>query len=128
MKKILWKIYFWIALGLTLFYIYISFTDKTFLFLQENIFAEIYDLFIMTVNAIAMIGVAGFVYNKKYFAQDLWKFVFFVSLVDFVGDSIYTITDNSLLVDLVVIMTIVPFYYALYKYTFNTNIWSVDND
>lgn len=117
-----WKAYFW--------FIIISFiTMVGFVVLHEekvffgNIFSRMYDVFFLIIALISMLSIRGYIYKKKYFSKYIWIFLFFIIMVDSLGyiflEFNYFFTQNSNY--LLFSVLLLPWYYALYKYTFCMN-------
>ncbi|QKF77447.1 hypothetical protein [Arcobacter defluvii] len=117
-----WKAYFW--------FVIISFiTIVGFVVLHEekvffgNIFSRMYDVFFLIIALISMLSIRGYVYKKRYFSKYVWIFLFFIIMVDSLGyiflefNYFFTQNSNYLLFSILLL----PWYYALYKYTFCMN-------
>ncbi|MDD2887625.1 MAG: hypothetical protein PHY66_08150 [Aliarcobacter sp.] len=120
-RSIWWKIYFYIFLGLTLFYTYILLFDNNEIFdglYKSEVFYEIFEFVLFLVS---FIGLYGFVYRKKIFYKDFWIFIFILSIIDTVGYSLLEWQEA----DIWFFIICIPFYIALYKYAFKMNdLWS----
>lgn len=133
-SNILWKLYYWFMVILflgVLTGLFISY-DEIF---KGNLFSHTYELFMLFFGLVSILGVRGFIYEKKYFSKEFWIFIFSILIIDIVGNIIYEF--NSLLsqisidnlIYLSVIIVLLPWYYAFYMYIFKMNkIWSNNND
>ena len=124
MNKIVvfWKVYFW-------FIVFSSLCLLGFLFLNEeklffgNIFSRIYDFFFLSVATISILSIRGYIYKKRYFSKYIWVFLFLIIIVDSLGylffefDYLFSINNYYLYFGILFI----PWFYALYKYTFCMN-------
>lgn len=133
-----WKIYFYIIILINILLLGAFIIDGDFLgiFLLENIFGTIYMIFIFILYLISIVGFYCFIYIKRLFFKEFWQYLFFILLIDFIGDSI--LNFNSMINnietkwDIVfwIILIIMTFFYflALYKYAFklSDSFWRQD--
>lgn len=120
-RSIWWRIYFYIFLGLTLFYMYILLFDNNEIFdglYKSEVFYEIFEFVLFLVS---FIGLYGFVYRKRIFYKDFWIFIFILSIIDVIGSLLIEPQE----IDTWIYILFIPFYIALYKYAFKMNdLWS----
>ena len=133
-SNILWKLYYWFIVIIFLGVLTILFIDYDEIF-KGNLFSLTYELFMMFFGLVSILGLRGFIYEKKYFSKEFWIFIFSVSIIDIVGNIIYDFNSLLSLVSidnlmyLLVIIILLPWYYAFYMYVFKMNkIWSNNND
>lgn len=129
-KRLLWKIYFSIAVLSSLFIILgLVFMQEQLIPMTNNIFTNLYNIVMMIIFFASLIGLRGYIYQKRYFTRRLWMFIFYVILVDNIGTFIYDFNSINK-GDIVLWLTIVPLFYALWSYSFKMNyVWEiVDND
>ncbi len=133
--SILWKIYYWSVLICVIGMVAMAiFGDEVFF--VGNIFSKIYDFTFVIIFMISIMGLRGYIYQKRYFSKDIWIFIFSLILIDFIGNLIYGFKSillfplsYVLLYSTIIFLLVLPFYYALYKYTFKMNeMWSIEND
>lgn len=135
-RSILWKIYL-LLLGILLFTFLVSFyKGEQFLFLESNIFSNMYIGLIYLIYFISVLGIWGFVYQKKVFYQEFWIYIFFIIIVDFIGSliepTIETSTQEidflSTILGLLFLVLGFFYFYALYQYAFKMKyLWSEDD-
>ena len=126
MRKIslFWEIYFWIVfLGFITLLGVVLIGDFNFF---ENPFTKTYEVFFAITAIISILGIRGYIYKKRYFSKDIWIFLFSVMIVDFIGNMIfdfdYIYFEN--LKYFMVYLFLIPWYFALYKYTFKMEeVW-----
>ena len=136
MKIFVWKIYYWlmvltsvIVIG-SLIALPIMDLDKlNDIFENRNLFTNIYDIAFIAIYIISIIGLRGFIYKKRYFTKELWKFIFFMLLIEFIGNRIYTFNDYDKLEHILDVIVTLPILYALYEYVYKINdLWKNDDD
>ena len=127
--KKLWKTYFWFSMILTLLILIgLIFVDID-IFVEDNIFSYIYDFIFLIISIFSFIGLYGFIYENKYFNKELWIFVFLILAIEGISEIITYFNNYQFLFILVAYITLIPFYYALYQYSFKMDyIWSEKND
>ncbi|MEV9643177.1 hypothetical protein [Aliarcobacter butzleri] len=135
-RSILWKIYL-LLLGILLFTFLLSFyKEEQLLFLESNIFSNVYVGLIYLIYFISLLGIWGFVYQKKVFYQEFWIYIFFIIIVDFIGSligpTIETSTQEidflSTILGLLFLVLGFFYFYALYQYAFKMKyLWSEDD-
>jgi len=95
---------------------------------EGNIFSRIYNLFMWLVYVLALLGLYGFVYQKKNLIPDIWKFVFFLVVIETIGETFYTLSEIDFLMMSIVAIITIPHLYALYRYSFSmTELWGNKN-
>lgn len=126
MRKIslFWEIYFWIVfLGFITLLGVVLIRDFNFF---ENPFTKTYEVFFAITAIISILGIRGYIYKKRYFSKDIWIFLFSVMIVDFIGNMIFDF-DYIYFENLKYFMGylfLIPWYFALYKYTFKMEeVW-----
>ena len=96
---LLWKIYYWVILILLilvsslLIYSMIYNSELLPSTPKENIFSNIYDIGFGFIFLLSIIGLRGYIYEKKYLTKELWIFIYFILLVDYLGTTIYEYYD-----------------------------------
>ncbi len=96
---------------------------------DKHMFSTLYELVFVFIFFVSLVGLRGFIYNKKYFTKELWTFIFMVILVNYIGTKIYGFNDHERIWQILEAFITIPILYALYKYTFKMNyLWSVDHD
>lgn len=99
------------------------------IFENRNLFSNIYDIAFLAIYIISIIGLRGFIYKKRYFTKELWKFIFFMLLIEYIGNEIYTFNDYDKLGHILEAIGTIPILYALYEYVFKINdIWKNNDD
>lgn len=128
-SKKLWKVYFWFMIVMYLLLVgFILFSDQK-VFVEDNEFTNIYDLISFCIGLFSLIGVYGFIYEKKYFNKELWMFICIISIIEIISEVIILIPNYMFLFLIAFYILIIPFYYALYKYAFKMNyIWSSEDE
>ncbi|MDX4060213.1 hypothetical protein Q6A89_06765 [Aliarcobacter skirrowii] len=141
-----WKVVFWIGI-IFLSSLNVWLFSEDYIFLENNIFSNIYIGLIYLIIFISFFGVWGFVYQKKVFYQEFWIYIFFIIIVDFIGSLIGPTIETStpekhsstiLLEPLLVLgmwfilllglILIFFYFYALYQYAFKMKyLWSEDD-
>lgn len=134
-RSIWWKVYFWLfVIFVFMFYIYCFYENN--IFLESNIFSNIYIGIMLLIYFISLLGVWGFVYQKKVFYQEFWIYIFFIIIVDFIGSligpTIETSTQEidflSTILGLLFLVLGFFYFYALYQYAFKMKyLWSEDD-
>ena len=133
-RSILWKIYL-LLLSILLFTFLVSFyKGEQLLFLESNIFSNIYIGIMLLIYFISLLGVWGFVYQKKVFYQEFWIYIFFIIIVDYIGSFIINISNETSTQEIDFLTTIFGllflvlgffYFYALYQYAFKMKyLWS----
>ncbi|XQC04806.1 hypothetical protein ACOAJ8_07145 [Arcobacter cryaerophilus gv. pseudocryaerophilus] len=136
-RSIWWKIYL-LLLGILLFTFLVSFYNgEQLLFLESNIFSNVYIGLIYLIYLISLLGIWGFVYQKKVFYQEFWIYIFFIIIVDYIGSFIINISNEtstqeidslSIILGLLVLVLGFFYFYALYQYAFKIKyLWSEDD-
>ena len=135
-RSILWKIYL-LLLGILLFTFLVSFyKGEQLLFLESNIFSNVYIGLIYLIYLISLLGIWGFVYQKKVFYQEFWIYIFFIIIVDFIGSLIGPTIETSTqeidylttILGLLFLVLGFFYFYALYQYAFKMKyLWSEDD-
>ena len=132
-KSFLWKLYFWIITILYIYLLGLVCLEGSEL-LSENLFSDVYNLFIIIIGITSLLGIRGYIYEKRYFSKDIWVFIFSISLIDFIGTLIFefnTIFVQNIIyvgVYICIIILFLPCFFALYKYTFKMNeLWSTND-
>lgn len=124
MNKIVvfWKIYFWFVVFSSLCLLGFLLVNEQKLFFG-NIFSRIYDLFFLVVAVISILSIKGYIYKKRYFSKYIWVFLFLIIMVDSLGylffELNYFFSSNSDYLYFGILF--IPWFYALYKYTFCMN-------
>ena len=98
--------------------------------LSGNLFSDVYNLFIIIIGITSLLGIRGYIYEKRYFSKDIWVFIFSILLIYSIGTLIFEF--NTIFVqDIVYIGLIIlslPWFFALYKYTFKMDeLWSTND-
>ncbi|KLD98292.1 hypothetical protein AF74_03480 [Aliarcobacter butzleri L349] len=104
------------------------------LFLESNIFSNIYLGIIILIFFVSLIGLWGFVYQKRVFYQEFWIYIFFIIIVDSISSfivepSIETSTQEidylTTISGLLILITVSLYFYALYQYAFKMKyLWN----
>ena len=130
-----WKVVFWIGI-IFLSSLNVWLFSEDYIFLENNIFSNIYIGIMLLIYFISLLGVWGFVYQKKVFYQEFWIYIFFIIIVDFIGSligpTIETSTQEidflSTILGLLFLVLGFFYFYALYQYAFKMkDLWS-END
>lgn len=130
-----WKVVFWIGI-IFLSSLNVWLFSEDYIFLENNIFSNIYIGLIYLIIFISFFGVWGFVYQKRVFYQEFWIYIFFIVLVDFIGTYIVPPIETStqeidfltIIFELLILIAIFLYFYALYQYAFKMkDLWS-END
>lgn len=117
-----------------MFYIYCFYENN--IFLESNIFSNIYIGIMLLIYFISLLGVWGFVYQKKVFYQEFWIYIFFIIIVDFIGSLIGSTIETSTqeidflstILGLLFLVLGFFYFYALYQYAFKMKyLWSEDD-
>lgn len=134
-RSIWWKVYFWLfVIFVFMFYIYCFYENN--IFLESNIFSNIYIGIMLLIYFISLLGVWGFVYQKKVFYQEFWIYIFFIIIVDFIGSLIGSTIETSTqeidflstILGLLFLVLGFFYFYALYQYAFKMKyLWSEDD-
>ncbi|AXX84650.1 hypothetical protein [Aliarcobacter skirrowii] len=134
-RSIWWKVVFWIGI-IFLSSLNVWLFSEDYIFLENNIFSNIYIGLIYLIIFISFFGVWGFVYQKRVFYQEFWIYIFFIVLVDFIGTYIVPPIETStqeidfltIIFELLILIAIFLYFYALYQYAFKMkDLWS-END
>lgn len=134
-RSIWWKVVFWIGI-IFLSSLNVWLFSEDYIFLENNIFSNIYIGIMLLIYFISLLGVWGFVYQKKVFYQEFWIYIFFIIIVDFIGSligpTIETSTQEidflSTILGLLFLVLRFFYFYALYQYAFKMkDLWS-END
>ena len=132
--NVIWKIYYWILILFIVFsfgmiiFVTIYIPEEIFFPTEQNIFSTIYNIVILLLSFILLIGLRGFIYDIKYWTKDVWIFIFFINLVDTIGSTIYEL-NTYISLEYILLFLFLPLFYANYQYTFKMNhLWSKDND
>lgn len=129
------KVVFWIGI-IFLSSLNVWLFSEDYIFLENNIFSNIYIGIMILIYFISLLGVWGFVYQKKVFYQEFWIYIFFIIIVDFIGSligpTIETSTQEidflSTILGLLFLVLGFFYFYALYQYAFKMkDLWS-END
>lgn len=130
-RSIWWKVYFWLfVIFVFMFYIYCFYENN--IFLESNIYIGI----MLLIYFISLLGVWGFVYQKKVFYQEFWIYIFFIIIVDFIGSLIGSTIETSTqeidflstILGLLFLVLGFFYFYALYQYAFKMKyLWSEDD-
>lgn len=130
-----WKVVFWIGI-IFLSSLNVWLFSEDYIFLENNIFSNIYIGIMLLIYFISLLGVWGFVYQKKVFYQEFWIYIFFIIIVDFIGSligpTIETSTQEidflSTILGLLFLVLGFFYFYALYQYAFKMKyLWSEDD-
>jgi hypothetical protein len=123
---ILWKLYFWLLTGLFLFGLLVFQEDMVFFEIETNLLENAYEAAILLVMALNILGLFGFVYQKRLFSREFWKFVFLLTFINISGELSYALLDKEFPLPILGILLISPFVYALYRYAFSMpSLWGV---
>lgn len=130
-----WKVVFWIGI-IFLSSLNVWLFSEDYIFLENNIFSNIYIGLIYLIIFISFFGVWGFVYQKRVFYQEFWIYIFFIIIVDYIGSLIGPTIETStqeidfltIIFGLLILIAIFLYFYALYQYAFKMkDLWS-END
>lgn len=131
-----WKVVFWIGI-IFLSSLNVWLFSEDYIFLENNIFSNIYIGIMLLIYFISLLGVWGFVYQKKVFYQEFWIYIFFIIIVDYIGSFIINISNETSTQEIDFLTTILGllvlvlgffYFYALYQYAFKMkDLWS-END
>lgn len=131
-----WKVVFWIGI-IFLSSLNVWLFSEDYIFLENNIFSNIYIGIMLLIYFISLLGVWGFVYQKKVFYQEFWIYIFFIIIVDYIGSFIINISNETSTQEIDFLTTIFGllflvlgffYFYALYQYAFKMkDLWS-END
>lgn len=119
---ILWKIYFWLIIGLNLLVIgvVIFVNDIDFFETKINFFSVTYDVLMILISTFSLLGLYGYIFKKRFLSKEIWKFIFLLMLIDLVGEILYSLLEKDYILLSVIV---IPYFYALYKYAFtNTEV------
>ena len=133
---IVWKIYYWLMILLSIVIVgglvAVEIIEPETLnaqFSDKHILSTLYNVIFALMFFVSLVGLRGFIYDKKYFTKEFWTFIFMVILVDYIGNKIYGYNDPERIGQILEAFITVPILYALYKYTFKMNyLWSIDHD
>jgi len=121
---ILWKIYFWLTIGLYLLLIgaFIVIDDTNLFETKMNFFSTTYDILMILISVFSLLGLYGYIFKKKILSQEIWKFIFSLILIDSIGNILYSLLEKDYFF-IIVMIIFIPYFYALYKYSFvNENL------
>lgn len=131
-----WKVVFWIGI-IFLSSLNVWLFSEDYIFLENNIFSNIYIGIMLLIYFISLLGVWGFVYQKKVFYQEFWIYIFFIIIVDYIGSFIINISNETSTQEIDFLTTIFGllflvlgffYFYALYQYAFKMKyLWSEDD-
>jgi len=136
LTKIVWKIYYWLilfasifVLGVFVFILTTNINEFNSIFEGKSAFTNLYDIFFILLFFISVLGLRGFIYSKRYFIKELWKFIFFMILVEYFGNIIYSFNDYDKLEYIIDSAVTLPILYALYQYVYKMNdLWKNNDD
>lgn len=128
-SKIFWKLYFRLIVILTCVVLgMLVITEESVLF-EENIFTNIYNIMYSGISLLSLLGLYGFIYEKKFFYKELWIFILAIIIIEELSELVSSFYDYQFLMFLIIYIFLLPFYYGLYKYVFKMNyIWSVKDE
>lgn len=87
-----------------------------------SLLSTTYDVLIMLIYIFSLLGLYAYVFKKKFLSKEIWKFIFFLMLIDSVGDILYSLLEKDY-PSISVMIIFIPYFYALYKYAFvNENL------
>lgn len=142
-----WKVYFWLCFIFVCLFFVKSFYENN-IFLESNIFSNMYIGLIYVIYSISLLGIWGFVYQKRVFYQEFWRYIFFIIIFEIIGSYLTKATIESstpekhsstiLLEPLLVLgmwfilllglILIFFYFYALYQYAFKMKyLWREDD-
>lgn len=131
-----WKVVFWIGI-IFLSSLNVWLFSEDYIFLESNIFSNVYIGLIYLIYLISLLGIWGFVYQKKVFYQEFWIYIFFIIIVDYIGSFIINISNETSTQEIDFLTTIFGllflvlgffYFYALYQYAFKMKyLWSEDD-
>lgn len=131
-----WKVVFWIGI-IFLSSLNVWLFSEDYIFLESNIFSNVYIGLIYLIYLISLLGIWGFVYQKKVFYQEFWIYIFFIIIVDYIGSFIINISNETSTQEIDSLSTILGllflvlgffYFYALYQYAFKMKyLWSEDD-
>lgn len=132
-RSMWWKVYFLLVVLLSFVGFGLSFLGEgQFIFLEDNIFSNIYIGVMILIYFISLVGLWGFIYQKRVFYKEFWVYIFFIIVIELIGSSIMTPIETStgetgylfLILGLLIIGGVLLYFYALYQYAFKmTNLW-----
>jgi len=115
----MWKIYFWLFIGLHFLGIgaFIFIDDIDFFETDISYLSATYDVVIGLIYIFSLLGLYGYVFKKKNLSKEICKFIFFLMLIDSVGEFFYLLLEKDY-ISMGFITIFIPYFYALYKYAF----------
>ena len=115
----MWKIYFWLLIGLHLLGtgVIIFIDDVDYFETNISFLSTTYDVLIGLIYIFSLLGLYGYVFKKKFLSEEIWKFTFFLMLIDSLGSSLYLLLEKNY-ISVAIITIFIPYFYALYKYSF----------
>ncbi len=132
-RSIWWKVYFWLLVILSFVYFGLSFLGEgESIFLEDNIFSNIYKGVIILIYFISLVALWGFVYQKRVFYKEFWIYIFFIIVIELIAFSIMTPVEPSTqeieYSGFLLLIGVFFYFYALYQYAFKMrNLWR-END
>jgi len=125
----MWKIYFWLILGLHILVIgvFIFVDDIDFFETDISFLSATYDVLIILISIFSLLGLYGYVFNKKFLSKEIWKFTFLLILIDSVGEFLYSLLEKDYFT-MGGIAIFIPYFYALYRYTYKNRDLRVSLD
>ncbi len=115
----MWKIYFWLIIGLHLLVIgvFIFVNNINLVETEINFFSATYDFLILLISIFSMLGFYGYIFKKEFLSKEVWKFTFLLLLIDSIGNFLYSSIEKDYII-MSAMVIFIPFFYALYKYAF----------
>lgn len=87
-----------------------------------NFFSTTYDILMALISVFSLLGLYGYIFKKKILSQEIWKFIFYLILIDSTGNILYALLERDYS-SVGVMIIFIPYFYALYKYAFaNENL------
>lgn len=127
--KKLWKAYFWLITVATFAILIFAVFGEVEIFIEDNIFSNIYNFVFTVIGIFSLIGIYGFIYEKKCFYKELWMFFLIILVIEGISELISFFNYYQFFIIAGTYILSLPYYYALYKYAFKMNfIWSGEND
>jgi len=81
-----------------------------------------YDVLMILISIFSLLGLYAYVFKKKFLSKEIWKFIFFLILIDSIGDILYSLLEKDYF-SMGIMIIFIPYFYALYKYSFlNENL------
>ena len=115
----MWKIYFWllIVLNLLIMWFFIFVKDVNCFEADISFLSASYDVLIILISIFSLLGLYGYIFKKKILSKEIWKFIFFLILIDSVGETLYSLLEKDY-ISMSIMIIFIPYFYALYKYAF----------